>query len=70
MLKVSLLICIYKKIFLSKLDFAEGYHQVPSSLSHTKTAITTPFGMFEYFVCPSAPAWQQGPFNVNKQFLL
>jgi cleavage and polyadenylation specificity factor subunit 1 len=37
----------------SKIDLVKGYHQVPVSKdSVQKTAITTPFGMFEYLYMP------------------
>ena len=40
------------KVF-SKLDLVKGYHQVPAATANVpKTAIITPFGLFEYLFMP------------------
>ena len=40
------------KVF-SKLDLVKGYHQVPVATAEVpKTAIITPFGLFEYLYMP------------------
>jgi Reverse transcriptase (RNA-dependent DNA polymerase)/RNase H-like domain found in reverse transcriptase len=44
---------LHGAVIFSKIDLVKGYHQVPVAQdSVPKTAITTPFGMFEYLYMP------------------
>jgi transposase InsO family protein len=44
---------LHDAVIFSKIDLVKGYHQVPVAAdSVQKTAITTPFGMFEYLFMP------------------
>jgi hypothetical protein len=44
---------VSKAHYISNLDFAKGYYQIPlSRQSRDKTAFITPFGLYEFIVMP------------------
>ena len=55
---------LYKARYFTALDLIQGYHQLPVHESDTwKTAITTPFGLFEWLVVPFGLSGAPGHFQ-------
>nr|VZI31480.1 unnamed protein product [Spirometra erinaceieuropaei] len=50
---LPLLIALFRKAVFSKIDLVRAFHQVPVAPENIpKTAVTTPFGLFEFFRMP------------------